>query len=102
MAQVMFGAIQFPELYEHLLTFSGGYGTGSSGHLISSLSEKYRQGMSLNGRTLSHTAKFIAMFGAYIRDNYGQAIYAKAQTLGLELRRKYNEILMKYDAILMP
>ena len=77
-------------------------GMGQSGDLSWEVSEKLWQGLQAHGPALSHNVKFINMLGTYVHENYGPAIYAKAQKLALALRRKYDEVLRNYDAILMP
>ncbi|MGC9180086.1 MAG: amidase [Vulcanisaeta sp.] len=43
-----------------------------------------------------------AVLGYYMITKYNNTYYAKARNLALDLRRAYDDALMKYDALLMP
>ena len=51
---------------------------------------------------LSETTKLFLMLGTYVHDNYGSRYYGKAINIARRLRAAYDEVLAKYDLLLMP
>jgi amidase len=52
--------------------------------------------------TQAITVKFMLALGTYLHERYHGRLYAKAQNLRAGLRAKYDSVLAKYDALLMP
>jgi len=48
-----------------------------------------------------HPVLFL-MWGTYVRENYGSRYYGKAINIVRRLRAAYDEVLAKYDLLLMP
>ena len=46
--------------------------------------------------------KYLYLFGEYISKNYGNKFYGKCQNLTILLTRAYDEVLAKYDVLIMP
>ena len=78
-----------------------GYGLSRSDLYVTSLMDFHR-----NWRTraneLSETLKIITMFGTYIRKYYGTRYYGKAMNQTRLLTAAYDQVLNKYDLLMMP
>ena len=48
------------------------------------------------------TVKFMMSAGEYLHERYHGRLYAKAQNLRAGLRAKYDAVLAKFDALVMP
>jgi amidase len=44
----------------------------------------------------------LLMFGTYIHENYGSRYYGKAVNIARRVRAAYDQVLAKYDLLLMP
>jgi amidase len=51
---------------------------------------------------MSETTKLFTMFGTYIRKYYGSRYYGKAMNLSRLLTEAYNNVLYKFDLLVMP
>lgn len=78
-----------------------GYGTGWKGLYLPSLM-KAHSGWRTRSDELSETLKISMFIGKYYLDNYGGRYYAKAQNLVRPLKAAYDDVLAKYDLLLMP
>ena len=52
--------------------------------------------------TQALTVKFVLAAGAYLHERYHGRLYAKAQNLRAGLRAKYDAVLSRFDALIMP
>ena len=52
--------------------------------------------------TQAPTVKFVISAGAYLHERYHGRLYAKAQNLRAGLRAKYDSLLSRFDALVMP
>jgi amidase len=52
--------------------------------------------------TLAITVKYVLSAGEYLHERYHGRLYAKAQNLRGGLRAKYDALLQKFDALVMP
>ncbi|XP_052782090.1 amidase-like [Mya arenaria] len=80
--------------------FGGGY--QNKGLYNESLMTKLREGYAGNARNVSDPVKMVTMIGTYMEKNYGAHYYARAQNLNWKLTKTYDELLEKYDVIIMP
>ena len=48
------------------------------------------------------TVKGSAIFQSYLTKNYGLHFYSKAMNIGRTVRKAYEEVLKKYDVLVMP
>jgi amidase len=62
----------------------------------------FHRGWRQRTNELSETTKLFLMFGTYVRENYGSRYYGKAINIVRWLRAAYDEVLAKYDLLLMP
>lgn len=85
-----------------LMIKGNGFGTNWQGHYVTSLLDAYARGWRSRPDDMSHTVKLVLLFGEYARRYYHGRYYAKAQNLRRELRRAYDEVLERYDLLLMP
>ncbi len=97
-------AIWTPTILEgwvDLVMRSGGGGTNHGGVFVGSAIEA-AAGWRRNPDQLSVPAKVVFMLGELMLRNYGGRFYGKSQNLIRKMRAEYDEILEKYDLLLMP
>ena len=79
-----------------------GYGYNRLGHYSTSLITALHNGYKARPDDLSTNVKGVAVFAEYIKQNYGNFFYAKAQNLVRVLVEAYNKALKTYDVLIMP
>ena len=98
------GAIWTPIGIEGLtqtMMFGDGFGVSRDDLYATSLMDFHR-GWRQRANELSETTKLFMMWGAYVRENYGSRYYGKAINIVRRLRAVYDEVLARYDLLLMP
>lgn len=85
-----------------LVTHGNGCGYNWKGYYASSMQEAFTRGYGLRPYDLPCTVKMTTMFGEYIRKNYQNKFYAKAQNLVPVIKNAYDSVLNKYDVLVMP
>jgi len=76
--------------------------TGSRAWYDVALHDAFGRARTRNANDLAHTAKSIALSGAYLHERYGGRFYAKARNLVPLLTRAYDDALAQHDVLLMP
>ena len=76
--------------------------TGSRAWYDVALHDAFGRARARNANDLAHTAKSIALSGAYLHERYGGRFYAKARNLVPLLTRAYDDALAQHDVLLMP
>ena len=66
------------------------------------LQEAVSRGMKCHANDMSKSCKFLRMIATYLREDYNNIFYGKAQNLGRVLGRTYDEALQKYDVLILP
>ena len=66
------------------------------------LQEAWARGLKAHPNDLPVTCKLTFMNGRYLLSEYNGTFYSKAQNLGRELSKAYNQVLEDYDVLLMP
>ena len=81
-----------------------GYGMGNNwpGYYTTSLQEAFARGLRSRADDASETVKLVLLLGEYMHRNYHNRYHAKAQNLRVLLRAAYDEVLQRFDAIVMP
>ncbi|HVB79067.1 MAG TPA: amidase [Candidatus Binataceae bacterium] len=83
------------------MMYGDGYGLSRDDLYSTSLTDFHR-GWRQRAGELSETTKLFLMWGTYVRENYGSRYYGKAINIVRRLRAAYDEVLAKYDLLLMP
>src|SRR5690242_13858608 len=83
------------------MMYGDGYGVSRDDLYSTSLMDFHR-GWRQRANEVSETTKLFLMFGTYVRENYGSRYYGKAINIVRRLRAAYDEVLAKYDLLLMP
>jgi amidase len=83
------------------MMYGDGYGVSRDDLYATSLMDFHR-GWRQRANEVSETTKLFLMFGTYVRENYGSRYYGKAINIVRRLRAAYDEVLTKYDLLLMP
>jgi amidase len=78
-----------------------GYGLSRPDLYVTSLIDKLH-GWQLRANELSETTKYITTLGVYIKKYFGTRYYGKAMNITRRLTAAYDEVLNKYDLLLMP
>lgn len=66
------------------------------------LQEAFARGLKSRPNDLPTTCKLTFMNGRYLLSEYNGTFYSKAQNLGRELSKTYDQVLEDYDVLLMP
>jgi amidase len=77
-------------------------GTNWQGYYPTSLIDAYARGWHSRPNDLPDTVKLVLFAGAYLHRFYHGRYYAKAQNLRRVLRAGYDEVLARFDLLLMP
>ena len=85
----------------HTMMYGDGYGISRDDLYVTSLMDFHR-GWRHRANELSETTKLFLMLGTYVREHHGSRYYGKAVNIARRLRAQYDEILAKYDVLLMP
>jgi amidase len=83
------------------MMYGDGFGVSRDDLYSTSLMDFHR-GWRQRANELSETTKLFLMLGTYVRENYGSRYYGKAINVVRRLRAAYDEVLAKYDLLLMP
>ncbi|HYL58823.1 MAG TPA: amidase, partial [Candidatus Acidoferrales bacterium] len=83
------------------MMYGDGYGVSRDDLYSTSLMDFHR-GWRQRADELSETLKMFLMLGTYVREHYGSRYYGKAVNIVRRLRAAYDEVLAKYDLLLMP
>jgi amidase len=83
------------------MMYGDGYGVSRDDLYSTSLMDFHR-GWRQRADELSETTKMFLMLGTYVRQHYGSRYYGKAINIVRRLRAAYDEVLAKYDLLLMP
>jgi amidase len=83
------------------MMYGDGFGVSRDDLYATSMMDFHR-GWRQRTAELSETTKLFLMFGTYVRENYGSRYYGKAINIVRRLRAAYDEVLTKYDLLLMP
>jgi amidase len=98
--QAIFAAIA-SEGCTDLMMKGNGFATNHKGLYIPSL-QRYTAGWRERADEFADTLKLFMLTGQYMQDKYQGVYYGKAQNLARRLAVGYNEVLSKYDLLLMP
>lgn len=74
--------------------FQGFYNTG--------LADAYAAGMVARGKHIAPTVKIMLLMGNYLQREYHGRIYGKSQNQRPTLRARYDAVLARFDALVMP
>jgi len=66
------------------------------------LQEACARGLKTRPNDLPATCKLTFMNGRYLLSEYNGTFYSKAQNLGRELSKAYDQVFEHYDVLLMP
>jgi len=77
-------------------------GTNWQGYYPTSLLDAYARGWRSRPNDLPDTVKLVLFTGEYMQSAYHGHYYAKAQNLRRVLRQAYDDVLTRYDLLLMP
>ena len=83
------------------MMYGDGYGVSRDDLYSTSLMDFHR-GWRQRSNELSETTKMFLMLGTYVRENYGSRYYGKSINIVRRLRAAYDEVLAKFDLLLMP
>jgi amidase len=83
------------------MMYGDGFGVSRDDLYSISLMDFHR-GWRQRANELSETTKLFLMLGTYVRNNYGSRYYGKSINIVRRLRAAYDEVLAKYDLLLMP
>ena len=83
------------------MMFGDGYGVSRDDLYSTSLMDFHRKWRQ-RADDLSETVKLLMLLGTYIREQYGSRYYAKSINIVRRLRKAYDDVLAKYDLLLMP
>jgi amidase len=83
------------------LMYGDGFGVSRDDLYPTSLMDFHR-GWRQRANELSETTKLVLLLGTYVREYYGPRYYAKAVNIVRRLRTAYDEVLARYDLLLMP
>lgn len=86
----------------HRLVEEDGIGTHQTGWYWSGLIDAFGDFKDARANELPPTAKNSLIIGSYLREEYGIEFYAKAKNIILELKRQYDNLLSKYDVLVLP
>jgi amidase len=83
------------------MMYGDGYGVSRDDLYSTSLMDFHRSWRQ-RADELSETTKLFLMLGTYVRENYGSRYYGKSINIVRRLRAAYDQVLAKYDLLLMP
>jgi amidase len=83
------------------MMYGDGYGVSRDDLYSTSLMDFHR-GWRQKADQLSETIKLFLMLGTYIHEKYGSRYYGKAINLARRVRSAYDQVLARYDLLLMP
>ena len=98
------GSLFFPIVAEGMtqtMLEGDGYGVSRSDLYVTSLMDFHR-GWRQRADELSETTKLFALFGTYVRQQYGSRYYGKTMNIIRQLIAAYDAVLAEYDLLLMP
>ncbi len=78
------------------------YGMNWQGLYDPELIEYYGNQWRARGHEFSETVKLVLLAGRYTIDTYKGKHYAMARNLAMDLRRAYDEVLERFDVLVMP
>lgn len=79
-----------------------GHGIHQSGWYWEDLITAFMKFKRSNRDQFPPTTKLALLIDAYLRDQYGISVYAKAKNIILQLEQRYNELLNDHDVLVMP
>lgn len=85
-----------------LLIHGDGVGTNWKGLYPRTLMAAFARGRRERPETIPAMLKLQALVGQWLHDRYGGQYYAKAQNVGHQLARAYDEVFAAFDLIAMP
>ena len=85
-----------------IFTFLPGFGTSAKMYYDTTLQEARARGLKARPNDLPTTCKLTFMNGRYLLSEYNGTFYSKAQNLGRELSKAYDQAFEDYDVLLMP
>jgi amidase len=85
-----------------LMIRGNGMGTNWKGYYNTRLLDIYGQGRRSSANDFPDTVKKVLLQGAYMQDKYRGRYYAIAQNLTRTLKKAYDDVLSKYDVLVMP
>ena len=83
------------------MMYGDGYGVSRPDLYVTSLMDFHRNWRN-RANEMSETTKLFTMFGTYMRKYYGSRYYGKAMNLSRLLTEAYNNVLYKFDLLVMP
>lgn len=83
----------------HIIDSAGHLGLG---HYPTSLQEALTRGSMLRPHDEPLTTKMMMLWSEYIKRNYHTKFYGKAQNLRRVMVKAYDDVLKKYDALILP
>ena len=84
------------------LFLGSGLGWGRKGYFETSVAEFFGNALKARARDLPSGLKEDLIEGYYMITRYNNVYYAKARNLAFLLRKAYDDVLKKYDALIMP
>jgi len=84
------------------MVFGSGVGWGRGGYFEAQLAEFFGDAIKNRADDLPLNVKVGILLGYYVITRYNNKYYAKARNLAFDLRSAYDEVLNKYDVLLMP
>jgi amidase len=85
-----------------LMLRGNGGGTNLKGFYNTALIDAYHRGRLRDANGLSPTVKLVMLAGEYLQRQYGGRYYAKARNLARLLTAAYDDVLCRFDVLLMP
>lgn len=87
---------------EYASKTGGNAGHQGLGHYPTSLQEALTRGSMLRPHDEPLTTKMMILWSEYIKRNYQSKFYGKAQNLRRVMVKAYDDVLKKYDALILP
>lgn len=87
---------------DRMMLEGAGFGSSAKMYYDTTLQEAVSRGMKCHANDMSKSCKFLRMIATYLREDYNNIFYGKAQNLGRVLGRTYDEALQKYDVLILP
>ncbi|XP_078377396.1 amidase-like isoform X2 [Oculina patagonica] len=90
------------KIFGVILQLGAGRETSAEMYYDTTLQEASSRGLKCHSNDLSKSCKFVVLLAKYLQEDYNNIFYGKAQNLGRELCKAYDEALQKYDVLILP
>ena len=84
------------------LVYGNGVGYHWKGLYNESLMNTLGKSLKAQAQDLPHQAKFVTLVGSYLNQAYYGRLYAKAQNQRRALQAAYDQVLERFDILVMP